>query len=235
VKKKLVLAVCCFALVAIASLVLLASSKNGEFVFSPDGRFVMATHAPSHITPAPQEDAGLKTIFSNLSNYPYATYFSVWGNTIAQGGSNFPFQAWEAIAFTPSANATVTKIEVAAGRQGGGSTGFEVGIYNDANGVPGKAIKSFHVSKLPTYGLCCDVATVNCKAGIPVSAGKQYWIAVTTTPQDVDIYAWPFNSSDMRAKLSAFWCKGPKTYCGNNSGKWVSYDYVQLGLAVFGQ
>jgi len=225
--------VSCLVLFMFASLILMASGKN-EFIFSEDGRFVRATKAPSHMTPPPQEDPTLKVIAGNFSTYPKATYFSIWGNTIAQGGSNFPFQAWEAIAFTPTANATVTRIETSAGRQSSGTAGYEMGLYSDAGGVPGKPIKSFHISKLPVYGQCCTVAIANDKAGIPVTAGTQYWVVVSTTAKDTDIYAWAFNSTDMTAQLSAFWCKGSTTYCGNNSGKWVAYNYVQLGFNVLG-
>jgi hypothetical protein len=233
-KKGIVLSVFCLALLACASLVLMATSKN-KFVFSPDGRSVNATEAPSNIIQAPQKDAKLKTIASNLSTYKNATYFSIWGNTIAQGGSNFPFQVWEAEPFTPTADATVTKIEVSAGRQGGGTAGFELGLYSDANGVPGTKIKSFHVAQLPSYGQCCTLAVANDKAGIPITGGTQYWVVVSTTSKDTDIYAWAFNSTDMRAHPAASWCQGSSTYCGSNSGKWVAYNYVQLGYAVLGQ
>ena len=38
----------------------------------------------------------------------------------------------------------------------------------------------------------------------------------------------------MRAHPAASWCLGSQTYCGNNSGKWVAFSYVQLGFAVLG-
>jgi hypothetical protein len=233
VKKRIMLSVSCLALFLLASLALMASGRN-EFVFSQDGRFVRATQAPSHITPAPQEDAKLKVIAGNFSTYPNATYFSIWGETVDQGVNGYPFQTWAAVAFTPTVNATVTKIETSAGRQGGGTAGFELGLWSDANGVPGKPIKSFHVSKLPSYGQCCAVSTANDKAGIPVTAGTQYWVVVSTTSKDIDIYAWAFNSTDMRSHLSAYWCKGSPTYCGTNSGKWVPEQYVQYGFNVLG-
>jgi hypothetical protein len=216
-----------------ASLALMASGEK-KFEFSPDGRFIRATRAPSHITPAPQEDAKLKTIAGNFSTYPNATYFSIWGETVAQGGANFPFQTWAAVAFTPTANATVTRIESSAGRQGGGTAGYEMGLYADAGGVPGNPIKSFHISKLPAYGQCCTVAIANDKAGIPVTAGTQYWVVVSTTAKDIDIYAWAFNSTDMRPHPTAYWCKGSSNYCGQNSGKWVLNQYVQYGFNVLG-
>ncbi len=230
-KKRTVLSVTC--LVLFATLSLSASDKN-QFVFSPDGKFVRATHAPAHITPTPREAASLKTIAGNFSLYPKATYFSIWGNTIAQGGTNFPFQTWVAVAFTPNADATVTKIEVSAGRQGGGTAGFELGLYSDDNGVPGALIKGTHITNLPSYGECCAVAVANDPAGIPVTAGTQYWVVVSTTPEDTNIYAWAFNSTDMTAQLAASWCQGSSTYCGQNSGKWVPFQYVQLGFRVLG-
>ena len=230
-KKRTIVSVSC--LVLFASLAFAASVQN-QFVFSPDGKFVRATHVPSHITPTPKEDAGLNIIAGNFSRYPKATYFSIWGNTVAQGGSNFPFQTWVAVAFTPTANATITKLEVSAGRQGGGTAGFELSLYNDAGGIPGTPIKTAHISTLPNYGECCDVAVANDPAGIPVTAGAQYWVVVSTTAEDTDIYAWAYNSTDMTAQAAASWCQGSSTYCGNNSGKWVPFEYVQLGFQVLG-
>lgn len=232
-KKRIVLSVSCFVLLIFASLALMASGKN-EFVYSQDGRFVRVTKAPSRIVPAPHEDPSLKVIAGNFSTYPNATYFSIWGETVDQGVNGYPFQTWAAVAFTPSANATVTKIETSAGRQGGGTAGFELGLWDDSNGVPGKPIKSFHVSNLPAYGQCCAVSVANDKAGIPVTAGTQYWVVVNTTANDTDVYAWAFNSTDMRAHTLAYWCKGSTTYCGQNSGKWIQEQYVQYGFNVLG-
>jgi hypothetical protein len=227
------LALSASSLVLFATLNLAAFAQN-QSVFSPDLKFVRAAHAPTHITPAPKEDATLITIAGNFSRYPDATYFSVFGNTIAQGGVNFPFQVWEAMPFTPTANANVTKLQVSAGRQGSGTAGFELSLYNDANGLPGTPIATAHVSNLPIYGECCAVAEVDDPAGVPVAAGTQYWVVVSTTSEDPDIYAWAFNSSNMTATLAAEWCQGTSTYCGANSGKWTAYQYVQLGFNVLG-
>lgn len=229
-KKSLMLSATCLVFVAQLAF---AASADKPAVFTTDLKHVMAGTVPPPMAPDP-EDAGLTIIAGNFSRYPLATYFSVFGNTIAQGGSNFPFQVWEAMPFTPTANATVTKIEVSAGRQGSGNAGFEVGLYADANGVPGNLIASAHVSNLPIYGQCCAVATVSDPAGFPVTAGTQYWVAVTTNSNDTDIYAWAFNSSNMTATLAAEWCEGSQTYCGSNSGKWIPYQYVELGFQVLG-
>jgi hypothetical protein len=231
------LSLACFALFACATFTVLASGKNKidiSYEFSADGRFVRATNPPAEIIPTAEPDVKTRKIFTNFSHYKLATYFSIWGNTIAQGGSNFPFQTWVAEAFTPAADATVTKIETSAGRQSSGSSGFEISLYSDAAGVPGTVLATTHVSNLPQYGQCCDVSTANFPTGAPVTAGTQYWVVVSTTAQDTDIYAWAFNSSNMGAQPAASWCKGASTYCGSSSGVWVPYSYVQLGFAVFG-
>jgi hypothetical protein len=232
-KTKIMLAVSCLILFASLALAGSGSGKN-QFEFSADGRFVRATEPSSHFTPGPKADPKLNIIAGNFSLYPNATYFSIWGNTVAQGGSNFPFQTWVAVPFIPKANATVTRLEASAGRQGGGTAGFELGLYSDDNGVPGTVIKSAHITNLPAYGQCCAVAEANDPAGIPVTAGTQYWVVVSTTAQDTDIYAWAFNSTNMLPQLAASWCEGSSTYCGSNSGKWVAYQYVQLGFQVLG-
>ena len=220
------------SLLLLASMVM-AQSGESKFEFSSDGRTVRAINPSSEVIAGRAVDRNLTTIAGNFSTYPYALYFSVWGNTIAQGGSNFPFQIWQAEAFTPAVNATVTEIDVSLGDQSGGSAGIEVGLYDDASGIPGNKIKSVHVSKLPRYGECCGVTTATFK-GIPVKAGTQYWVLISTTTKDTDIYAWAFNSTDMRAHLAAYRCTGSQNYCGNNSGKWVAYQYVKNGFQVLG-
>jgi len=236
VKKAFVLAVACSTLFLCATLSVVASGKYKiNYEFSPDGKTVRVTNPPASVVPGPEPEASSKTIFSNFSHYKLATYFSIWGETIAQGGQNYPFQTWQAVAFTPTANATATKIEVSASRQGGGNAGFEVGLYADNNGVPGSVLQSVHVSNLSQYGQCCEVATANLSPGVAVTAGTQYWVAVTTTADDTDIYAWAFNSTNMTAQPAAGWCYGSEEYCGSDSGIWVAYSYVQLGFAVLGQ
>lgn len=229
------LSLVCLGLVVLATQLTFAADKSKiQYEFSPDGKTVRVINPPAPVA-GPQNSPTVTTIASNFSRYPLATYFSIWGNTVAQGGSNFPFQTWVGVAFTPTVNATVRRIQVSAGRQSSGTNGFEVNLYSDASGVPGTVLGTVHVSNLPTYGQCCQVATANFTTGIPVTAGTQYWVVVSTTAQDTDIYAWPFNSTDMSNHPAASWCLGSSTYCGSNSGVWVPYSYVQLGFAVFGQ
>jgi hypothetical protein len=222
------------SLIVLVGTTQLAYSQN-KFVFSKDLKTVRAENPPAHIIPAPAIDPNVTVIAGNFSTYPNALYFSIWGNTIDQGVDGYPFQIWQAEAFTPAADAVVTEIDTSLGRQSSGNAGIELGLYADANGVPGKKIKSYHVSQLPAYGQCCGVSTATDKSGISVKAGVQYWVVVSTTPKDVDVYAWAFNSSDMTNHLGAERCTGSSTYCGTNSGKWVAYQYVQNGFQVLGK
>ena len=231
-KKTIAISLSCLVLLAIASVALVASNQS-KFEFSADGRTIRALNPPTQITPAPRFDPLAAAIAGNFSTYPNALYFSIWGNTIANGGANFPFQIWQAQAFTPAADANVSEIDVSLGRQSSGTAGIELGLYDDANGVPGTKIKSFHVTQLPQYGQCCGVTTALVKgSGIPVKGGTQYWVVVSTTPKDVDIYAWAFNSTDMTPQLGAYRCTGSSTYCGSTSGQWVAFQYVQNGFQV---
>jgi len=237
IKKPVVLTVVGITVLALVGVAALAAAgtKNG-YVISDDGRTVTATKMPQVVTPG-MRDASLTTIAGNLSDYPYGIFFCCFGNTIAQEGSGgFPFTTWVAIPFTPSANVTVTKIEASVGTFGGTSE-FELSLREDASGLPGNAIKSFHITTPPTYGACCTLDVGKDKAGIPLTANTQYWIAATTTSKDVFEGGWAFNSTDMRSYPIASYCKGPSTYCGTtNNGKWVagmSYDplpaYAILG------
>ena len=218
-----------------ASLTLKASG-NHNYDFTSDGKLVRVVNPSAATTPAPGVDSKFTLVAGNLSTYPLATFFSIFGNTIAQGGANFPFQTWVANPFTPTANANLVAIQVAVGRLGSGTSGFEVGLYNDASGVPGTLIKSVHIpgSKVPAYGQCCALDTASF-SGVSVTAGTTYWVAVTTTASDVDIFGWNFNTTDMSALPSASWCSGSATYCGTNSGIWVPYSYTHLGFRVVGQ
>lgn len=234
-KKTLVLPASFMALLAMASLSLRASG-NHNYDFSSDGKLARVVNPTAATTAAPRVDAKYTIVASDISDYPLAAFFSIFGNTIAQGGANFPFQTWVANPFTPTANANLAAIQVAVGRLGSGTSGFEVGLYNDASGIPGTLIKSVHIpgSKVPSYGQCCVLDTANF-SGVSVTAGTQYWVAATTTSSDTDIYGWNFNTTNMTALPSASWCMGSSTYCGSNSGIWVPYSYTQLAFRVLGQ
>ncbi|SRR5208282_212920 len=212
----------CLTALTLVALAALAMSSKSNYSFSQDWRTVTATKTPGFITPT-NHDATLKTIAGNISTYPYGVFFCCFGNTISGGGSNFlSTQFWEAIPFTPTADATVTRLEVSVGSFGGSDAGpFQIQLLADNNNSPGDSIKTFDVKTEPTYGSCCTLDVGNDKAGIPVTGGTQYWIAVTTSKKQTTLAGgWAFNSTDMRSHEVASWCSPTDTYCGDG-GKWV--------------
>ena len=104
--------------------------------------------------------------------------------TPSRGQLPFPAspEYWSAAAFTPTANHTVTKIEVGVGYVEG-TNGLTLALYNDASGVPGTQIKAFAVSGLPNFGSCCMVVSATDYAGIAVTAGTQYSVVMKTAPK----------------------------------------------------
>jgi hypothetical protein len=236
-KKSLVSVVASLAALALIAAAALALVPRNDIVVSPDGRKMIALKGPSHITlPDISADAGLKTIGGNLSDYPHGTFFCCFGNTIAQGPPSFLFTYWVAIAFTPTADATVTRVEVPVGTYNTKVIDFLVNLDEDASGVPGKSLKTWHAKAPNVYGSCCTLDVVNDKAGIPVKAGTQYWVAVTTNSKSDFFGGWPFNSTDMRAHLIAGYCKGDTKYCGTtDNGKWVAGNAIPtVAFAVLG-
>jgi hypothetical protein len=222
---KKVIAISCLLLLVCATM-LLASAKKSNYTFSPDFKKVIATQGATHVIPNVQVKSSKKTTISgDLSTYPYGTYFCCFGYTVAGGGGGFPFQAWEAVAFTPASDATVTEIEAAVGSFETSNPGFSLSLYTDENGVPGTSLKTFHIASAPVYGDCCTVDTAKDATGIAVTAGTQYWIVASTDNKEADFEGgWAMNDTDERQEqyTVASWCKGSSTYCGSNSGKWIA-------------
>jgi hypothetical protein len=239
VKSPLARILICLAVLALIAVTALAFGTKQDIVLINGGRMAIATKTPSVITRMdPRLDAGLKTIAGNLSTYPFATFFCCLGDTIAQGGSSFPFQTWTAVPFTPTANATVTRIKAAVGVYFGTTGAFELSIREDNAGVPGRVIKSFHIAAPIVFGSCCVLDAVNDTAGLPVTAGTQYWLAATTTAKDTNFLgAWAQTSTDMRSHPVGSWCKSTGTQCGSNNGRWVvgSSADPMPAYAVLGQ
>ena len=210
---------------ALASVTVFAAGKDNA-VLSRDGRTTIATKRAQAVTrtTAPS-DAALVKIFDNIGTaYPKGTYWCCEGYTITgpTALSGFP-EYWEAGAFTPSANHTVTKVEVAVGFVEG-TNGLVLSINNDASGVPGTAIKSWSLSGLPTFGSCCVVEARGDSAGIPVTAGTQYWIVLKTNSKESTTWA-AFNVNDtdeVDAAPTAFYCSQDKGGSCSNNDKWTA-------------
>jgi hypothetical protein len=165
---------------------------------SPDKKIVIIKGGVAKYTPPLAHERGLKTIYSNLATlYPNGTYFCCYGYTISGATSPIGEQIWLATAFTPATSMSVTEVDAAVGYVEG-TNGIVLSLAKDAGGVPGAVLKSWNVGGLGTFGSCCTLATGKDKGGIPVTAGTQYWVTVTTSSKEANEWAaWPFNSTDM--------------------------------------
>jgi hypothetical protein len=239
VKKTLALAVICLAVIAIS-----VSALAADVTTSKDGRMTIATKATKTSTPYVRHDAGETAIFDNLAvKYPKGTYWccegaTIFGPKVVLGGTTEP-EYWEAGAFTPTAAATVTSVEVAVGfvnYESGETNTVTVGLYDDNSGVPGKLLAKWTGKSLPTFGTCCTVVAKS-DLSVSVSANTQYWVAITTTKSSSIWAAWNVNDSDqVDAGKVAFWCSSSSGQCGSDNNKWTAGDDTpDLAFAVFGK
>jgi hypothetical protein len=234
VKKTIAISVSCLVILLVASMALVASGTN-KFAFSPDLRTVKSNHAPAQIIPVAEKAKG-KPIAgaSNFSKDKNAVYFSIFGNTIDQGVNGYPFLIWQGNAFTPTKSATATEVSVGLGDLDGGQGSIQLSLYSDNGGIPGTQLATGTATNVQTYGDCCGATTATLSPSVSLTAGTQYWVVVSTTAQETDIYGWNFNTTNMTALPAAEFCQGSSTYCGNNSGVWVPYVYVQNAFSVLG-
>jgi len=152
------------------------------------------------------DDPGLVTIFSNLaSKYPKGRYWCCSGYNVTGPNSDFGVQ-WMAAAFTPDADHTVTKIQVGAGYTEG-AKGIVISLNEDNNGIPGTALMTWNLSRLPFFGTCCTLLEVSSPIGIPVSGGQQYWVMLSTNDSELNtVDGWNMSCANQvdQATLASF-------------------------------
>jgi len=203
--------------------------SKGTTVWGPHARMTVVTEPPRSRTAANLKDAGLVTIFSNLAaKYPKGQYWCCTGYNV-MGSNSGVGEQWMAAAFTPAADHTVTRIEVAVGYSQGTINGVVLSLFSDNNGVPGNALKTWNASNLPMFGTCCALVVKSDSAGIPVSAGKQYWVVLSTNSKEQDtVDAWSVIDSDQEDAATV------ATFPGTNN-KWNAFQTTPgLGFAVKG-
>jgi hypothetical protein len=158
VKKALPL-VCFFAL---CSLTLLAQTGR-------ESRIGQTDRSAVYVAP-PNSSSGSQTIFSNLGppSNAYIDYF--W---------YVDYDQWVGMAFTPTANAHVTEVQVGV-EHFKGPKDIYVSLYSDSAGSPGTLLEGpVEVTKLPEGGTCCGLATADF-VPLQVYGGQPYWVIVTT-------------------------------------------------------
>jgi hypothetical protein len=206
-----------------------ATSGHGITVWGKHARMTLVPEPPASRTRPNLRDSGLVTIFSNLAaKYPKGEYWCCTGYNV-MGSQSGVGEQWMAAAFAPSADHTVTRIEVAAGWSQQGPNGVVVSLRRDSNGVPGKALKSWNVSGLPRFGDCCGLVVASDAAGIPVSAGKQYWIVLSTNGNETNtVDGWNVVDTDQVDSATV------ATFPGTNN-QWNAFQTTPgLAFAVKG-
>jgi hypothetical protein len=228
--KKLMISI----LLSLAGMTAIAVGQNNPTVKS-NGTTVWGKHAKMTLVPEPGrthtktnlKDSGLVTIFNNLAaKYPKGEYWCCSGYNVMGPSQG---EQWMAAAFTPTADHTVTTIEVAVGFSQGATNGVVISLNSDKNGLPGSALKTWNASGLPIFGTCCTLVVKSDSSGIPVSAGKQYWVVLSTNSRELDtVDAWNVIDSDQVDSATV------ATYPGN-SNKWEVFQTTPgLGFAVKG-
>jgi hypothetical protein len=163
-------------------------------------------------TSAIQNHSSLKTLFSNLSDYRFATYFCCSGVVISGPDAKFgPGTFWIAVPFTPKEDAALTQVE-APFFSIAGAPSIAVSLASDASGVPGGTIAGpIELNNLPLIGGCCKLSVVRF-GNIALAKGTQYWIIVGTDSNSADSNdSWQANTTDMRSHPRAIYSNGAWT------------------------
>ncbi len=187
----------------------LGPMANAQAQSTNDGGMRTAVFGPSKVAvPASHSHARLKTLFSNLSDYTYGTYFCCGGAIISGPAAQHSFgELWLALPVTPKENFTLIRIDAPFSTLDGAPS-IAVWVAADAGGVPGDTIAGpVDVKTLPLGG-CCGLSTVAFEH-VSLTQGMQYWIVVGTDSNSMDSNdIWPFNTTDMRPHPVAIYSNG---------------------------
>jgi hypothetical protein len=208
--------------------------------------------APSPVTEASSKNMSVETdnsasfsdpksvkIFDNLAARPSGKYWGGAEVVIAggNGGSTFP-DTQIAAAFTPSADATASVIEVAAVCPGlygyGCGGGFTLNLNQDNNGVPGTTLITAQIPEFPpNIPLCCALIVGKIPSGLALHGGKQYWVVINgQKSQSTDLAAWDENTTDqLHPFLDAVYC-AYAAKCPKGSGWYPFQESVGFGTGL---
>jgi hypothetical protein len=216
------------SILAVAGAVALSAAGHTGIVTSQDGRMSIATHPAARVTPAASPDTTLTVIAGNLSKYPNGVYFCCYGFTISGPTSFLGTAYWIAIPFTPTSNYTVNQLRASVAWGQSGTEGVTLSLNADANGLPGSVLFGRNLTSLGDFGACCTLAIASDSAGVPITAGTQYWVVASTSASTSSTYdAWAFNSTDMRSYNYAAY--------NSQSGTWSAGQGLLPGYEVLGQ
>lgn len=98
-----------------------------------------------------------------------------------------------AMPFTPALPARVGKVIIALSHITG-LNAMTVGLHEDKGGLPGKRLKRLSLDDMPPFGECCVTMSAGF-GGVPVEAGRVYWLVAQTTKGSDTWAAWNLNST----------------------------------------
>lgn len=213
----------CLALLVVASITAVAADQR--YTTTDDGRRIIANSASEVVVPAIRNDATLKTLFNNLSDYKYGTYFCCYAEVISGPNGMAGEPVWYGVPFTPNANVKLTKVEAGVGYSMG-TNSVAIWLAADASGLPGSTLAGpVDVNNLPGFGTCCTLAVAKFKS-VPLTKGTQYWIVLGTDSNSMDTTdVWNFNTTDMRNH----------SYALHNGSYWVAEDSLLGAIGIFGK
>jgi hypothetical protein len=175
------------------------------------------------VTAAPDIDAALKVIFTNLGPTKTNDYNITAGGYYVTGPTNGVGTSEQSIAlpFTPKGNSHVSQLQAAIGYISGTKL-VTLGLYSDASGVVGTLLAGGSSTKIPLEAVCCQLVSVNITS-TAVTAGTQYWIVATS--DDV-------NGPD----LAAVWQPSNTANTGGNValGGWFTFSNLLPAGAAAG-
>ena len=174
------------------------------------------------------EDAALITIANNFTQYANSPYWGWFGYQVfgPGPGAGNGTEWWLATAFTPKANYLATRVEVAA-EYDFGTNAAVLSLYDDAGGVPGKPLHNWQLTNLP-HSVCCTVVGGSDESGIPLTGGKQYWVAIRTNANDANaVVIWALTEfADVQKHGSSF-----ALYCSGSCTGWKNKAWNLSKLA----
>lgn len=197
---------------------------SGGVVTINGGRNTILMRTPSEpFVPPTTASSKLVKIYSNLGKGSNV-YNSIAGVGILGPDAGQPWPQSVGCGFRPKADHTVTEIQVGATYVQGTNT-LVVSLNEDNKGIPGKALRTWHFSNLPTFGSCCTLQTAKYSQGIPVKKGKLYWVVLSPQKKFQDTYdVWNNNFAGTQGTFS------------NNIGSGWNSSYQVLGaFGVFGK
>jgi hypothetical protein len=188
------------------------------------GRNTILMRAPTEpFVPAVRPSSKLVEIYNNLGKGS-KVYNAISGYGILGPDAGQPWPQSVGCGFRPKADHTVMEIQVGA-TWVQGTNSLVVSLNEDDKGIPGKALHTWHFSKLPVFGQCCTLQTAKYAKGIPVKKGKLYWVVLSPQQQFKDTYdVWNNNFAGTQGTFS------------NNIGSGWDSSYQVLGaFGVFGK